>query len=192
LQAAEGSLKRLQISYLDLYYTHIWTNTVPITETMKAMDRLVEEKMVRHIAVSNYTAEEIEKAQQASNNKIVAAQLHYNLKFREPERKGVLKYCQKNDILFVAWRPLQKGLFAENIPPLMQEMAEKYAKTPTQIAINWLISQDAIVTISKTSDPKHLEENLDSLSFTMENEDIEILRNEFPDQEAVSNVEPLN
>jgi len=191
LKAAEASLKRLGIDYLDLYYTHVWTNNVPIKETMRAMDKLVDEGLVKHIAVSNYTAEEIEMAQQAAKHKIVAAQLHYNLKVREPERKGVLKYCQENDIILVAWRPVQKGMLLENVPSVLQEMAEKYDKTPSQIAINWLISQKNIVTLSKTRNLEHLKENLGATGWEMDKEDVEKLRREFPDQEDISNVEPL-
>jgi diketogulonate reductase-like aldo/keto reductase len=83
-------------------------------------------------------------------------------------------------------------MFSDNVPSILQEIAKKYHKTPAQIAINWLISQENIITISKTSDTKHLKENLGALSFEMEKEDIEKLRKEFPEQEAVSNVEPLN
>lgn len=191
LKAADASLKRLGTDYLDLYYTHVWTNNVPIKETMRAMDKLVDEGLVKHIAVSNYTAEEIEMAQQATKHKIVAAQLHYNLKFREPERKGVLKYCQENDILFVAWRPFQKGMLLENVPSVLQEMAEKHDKTPSQIAINWLISQNNVVTLSKTRNLEHLKENLGAIGWEMNKKDIEKLRHEFPDQEDISNVEPL-
>lgn len=193
LRAAEESLKRLQTDYLDLYLTHRLTPPeIPLKDTMKAMDRLVEEKLVKHIGICNYSAESIEKAQGYATNKIVAAQLHLNLKYRESERKGVLKFCQENDIMFIAWRPVQKGILLENIPPIMKEMTEKYHKTPSQIAINWLISQENVVTLSKTRDIDHLKENLGALGWEMDKEDIEKLRNEFPDQEAISDAVPLD
>lgn len=192
LTSTKASLQRLGTSYLDLYLTHGWTKNVPIKETMRAMDALVEEGLVKHVGICNYNVEELQEAQSYTKNKIVAAQLHFNLTYREAERRGVLDYCQKNDILFIAWRPVQKGMLLENIPPLMQVMAEKYHKTPSQIAINWLISQDNVVTISKTRTITHLKENLGSIGWTMEKEDVEKLRNEFPNQEAVSDAVPLN
>ncbi len=193
ITAAKQSLKRLETNYLDLYLTHRPNPPgVSIKETMRAMDTLVDEGLVKNIGICNYTAEEIEEAQSYAKNKIVAAQLHLNLKYREAERRDVLKYCQANDILFIAWRPVQKGILLNNIPEILQRMAEKYSKTPAQIALNWLISQDNVVTLSKTRNVAHLKENLGALGWQMQKEDIEQLRNGFPDQEAVSDAVPLN
>jgi len=95
--------------------------------------------------------------------------------------------------MFVAWRPVQKGLLTERgHSPVLDEMCEKYHKTPAQIAINWLISQENVVTLSKMSTPQHLEENLGALGWKMEIEDIERLRNEFPNQQDVSDAVPLS
>lgn len=90
----------------------------------------------------------------------------------------------------MAWRPLQKGILPETT--LLKELAEKYGRTPTQIAINWLISQKKVVTLSKTSNPEHLHENLGALGWLMEDDDIERIRNEFPDQQLVSDAVPLD
>ncbi len=191
LAAVERSLKRLETDYLDLYYIHKPSLSIPIIETMKAMDRLKEEGLIRNIAVSNFSVERFEQAQQVSANKIVANQLHLNLKYREPERKGLVTYCQENDVLLVAWRPVQKGLFAQEENSLLKEICDKYKKTPLQVAINWLISQKNIVTLSKTRTKEHLEENLGALGWEMSSEDIKLLYKEFPDQQDFSDAEPL-
>ena len=102
----------------------------------------------------------------------------------------MLKHCQENDVMLVAWRPLQKGILPESA--LLEELAKKYDKTPVQIAINWLISQDNVVTLSKTSNLDHLEENLGAFGWSMEAEDVELVRREFPDQQMVSDAVPLN
>jgi len=191
IKSAKASLERLQISYLDLYLIHSPNPDVPIEETMQAMDILLSEGLIRNIGVSNFTIERLEKAQASTKNKIVANQLHLNLIYREPERKGLLEYCQKNDIMFIAWRPVQKGTLTEKEIPLFDEMCEKYNKTPAQIAINWLISQPNVVTLSKMTRIEHLKENLGALGWQMEKEDVERLRREFPNQKDVSDAVPL-
>lgn len=192
LHSAKESIRRLNTSYINLYMLHQYSLTIPLKETMRAMDTLVEEGLIKHIGVSNFTVQELEEAQSYTKNKIVANQLHLNLKYREAERKGLLAYCQKNDVMLIAWRPLQKGILLEDTSSMLSEMAEKYKVTPAQIAINWLISLPNVVTISKTTNLEHLKENLGALTFAMEKEDIEKLTIEYPNQEDVSDTVPLH
>lgn len=191
LQAAERSLKHLQTQYIDLYYIHHPSLDIPIEQSMRAMDRLKEEGLVKNIAVSNFTVERFEKAQATTRNKIVANQLHLNLIYRESERKGLVEYCQTHDVMLVAWRPIQKGLLTHANNPLFERMCKKYNKTPSQIAINWLISQKNIVTLAKMGSKTHVEENLGAIGWEMEQEDIEILDQEFPNQQDISDSVPL-
>ena len=192
INSAQASLKRLGINYLDLYLIHMPSLTIPIDETMKAMDFLKSEGLIKNIGVSNFNVEEFEKAQSFTKNKIVANQLHLNLKYREAERRGLLDYCQKNDVMFIAWRPLQKGVLLLEKENILDEMAKKYHKTPSQIAINWLISQENVVTLSKTRNVEHLKDNLGALDFGMEKYDIERLTRDFPDQQDVSDAVTLH
>lgn len=191
LRSCEQSLKRLGTDYLDLYLMHRYSSDAPLKGSIQALDRLVSEKVVRNIGVCNFGVEHLREAQGYTNNKIVLDQVHYNLEFREPEQKGVLDYCQKNDVFLVAWRPVGKGNLLESIPPVLKEMSAKYKKTPAQIAINWLVSQSNVLTISKMRNPAHLEENLDAVGWQMETADIERLRNEYPDQKFISDAVPL-
>lgn len=192
IRACRNSLRRLQTDYLDLYLIHAPNPKIPIKETMRAIDTLMEEGLIKNVGVSNFTVERTEEAQAHTKNKIVANQLHLNLIFREPERRGLLDYCQKNDVMFIAWRPVQKGALTERgTHKILDEICEKYDKTPAQIAINWLISQPNVVTLSKMRDSSHLKENLGAIGWQMEKEDIEKLRNEFPGQQDVSDAVPL-
>lgn len=191
IYAAKESIERLNTSYLDVYLAHRYNLTIPVKETMRAMDTLLEEGLIKNIGVSNFTVNELKEAQSYTKHKIVENQLHLNLKYREAEKKGLLKYCQENDVMFVAWRPLQKGILLQEGNNILTEMAQKYRKTPTQIALNWLISQNNIVTLSKTTNTEHLKENLRAIGWQMEKEDIERLRTEYPNQEDVSDTVPL-
>jgi len=186
INSAKNSLKRLTTDYLDLYLMHEHNAEIPLEESMRAMDYLKAEGLIRNIGVSNFSKESLAEAQSYSKNKIVVNQVHYNLKYREPQRTGLLKYCQNNDIFLMAWRPFQKGLLLEEKNELMNEMCQKYNKTPAQIGINWLISQKNVVTLSKMRDEKHLIENLGALNFEMEKEDVEKLDKFYPGQQDVS------
>ena len=159
--------------------------------TMQALDELINEGLVKNIGVANFTKERLREAQSYTKNKIVCDQVHYNLEFREPERNGLVEYCQQNDVFLVAWRPVGKGSLLEEIPPIVQEMCEKYKKTPAQIAINWLISQENVLTLSKTRSIEHLRENLGAMDWQIAKEDIERIRDECPDQKVISDVVPL-
>ncbi len=187
----QASLKRLGTEYVDLYMLHRFPETgMPIEDTMRAMDELVEQGLVKHIGVCNMTPARFDEVQRHTKNKLVCNQVHYNVQYREIEDKGVLKHCQENDVMLVAWRPLQKGILPKS--ELLDELASKYSKTPTQIAINWLISQPNVVTLSKTSNVEHLKENLGAFGWTMETADIERIRAEFPEQKTVSDAVPLD
>lgn len=189
--SCKASLKRLGTEYLDLYMIHSFGEGVVLPETMRAMDFLVREGLIRNIGVSNFTKERLAEAQSLTGNKIAANQVHYNLIFREPERTGLLRFCQDNDVMLVAWRPVQKGALSSPGTPLLDRMCRRYGKTPSQVAINWLISQRNVVTLAKTSSEAHLKENLGSLGWSLSAEDIEALREGFPGQKEVSDAVPL-
>lgn len=191
ISAAKRSLQRLGTEYLDLYLIHRPNPQIPIKESMKAMDLLMEEGLIKNIGLSNFNAERFEEAQSFTKNKIVANQVHYNLIFREVEKKGVVEYCQEKDVMLIAWRPVQKGLLAQGNVRILDEMAEKYNKTPAQIAINWLISQPNVVTLAKMRDLAHIKENLGAIGWNLDKKDIEILRERFPGQKTVSDAVPL-
>lgn len=191
LSTFKESLKRLDTNYVDLLLIHAPNLEIPLKETITAMDKLVKDGSVKYIGVSNFALPRLKEAQGLSENPIVTNQVHYNLIYREPERTGLLDYCQKNDILLTAWRPIQKGILTQSGMPIVDELCHKYQKNPAQIAINWLISQPNVVTLSKMGDQKHLEENLGAVGWAMEEKDIERLRNDFPDQQDVSDRVPL-
>lgn len=191
LKSCERSLKNMQTNYLDLYLIHAPSEVVPLSETLRAMDKLVEDGMIKNIGVSNFKTSRLREAQGLTKNKITVNQVYYNLVIREPEGEGLLDYCQNNDVLLEAYRPLDKGMLLAEPRLILQQLAKKYSKTPAQIAINWLISQTNVVTIAKTSSVAHLKENLGAIGWNMEQGDIEELRVNFPHQRVRSDNLPL-
>ena len=93
--------------------------------------------------------------------------------------------------MIVAYRPTKNSKLSDATPSVVEEICKKYNKTFAQISINWLVSQPNVVTISKTRNPEHLKENLGAIGWNMEKEDIEKLRNEFPNQINISDLIPL-
>ncbi len=180
LSAAERSLRRLKTDYLDLYLIHNPHPFIPIEETMRAMNRLVEEGLVRHVGVSNFSIRQMEDASKVSACPIVANQLHFNLSFRAPEEEGLLQHAQSHDWLFIAFRPIRDVILLETLPALLLELCEKYNKTAAQIAMNWLIQIENVVTITKSTSPSHLHEILGALDWSLSEEDCQRLKVHFP------------
>lgn len=182
LKACERSLRRLQLSYVDLYMIHWPSDKVPLSETMKAMEHLYKEGKVRYIGVSNFSAFQIEEARSyLSTTDIVSNQVEYNLYRREIESE-LMPYCFKNNITIVAYSPLAKGaLTSEFNKPwskkakLLKELAEKYSKTPIQIALNWVIWHDQVIAIPKAIQKHHLEENAGAAGWKLAKEDYELI-----------------
>ena len=192
IKSAKESLKRLNTDYFDLFLIHSPNPEIPIKETMQGMNDLLKIGLTRNIGVCNFTIERFEEAQQhASIQRLQLNQLHYNLMFREPERKGLVKYCQENDVFLQAWRPVQKGILTNPGNAVVDAMCQKYRKTPSQIAINWLISQKNVITLSKMRNEEHIKENLTALDWAMDDLDIAKLDKEFPNQKDVSDAVPL-
>src|ERR1700730_16340258 len=113
LRAAEASLRRLGTGHISLYQIH-WPNSwIPIQETMRAMETLVDRGLVRYIGVSNFSSDELRSAQAAMTKyPIVSNQVLYNLNRREIER-DLLPYCLMNRITIMAYTPLDDGRLAK-------------------------------------------------------------------------------
>lgn len=140
LKAAQRSLEKLQCSYIDLYQIH-WPNArVPIKETMRAMEKLVDDGTIRYIGVSNFSLSQMKEAEEAlSKHELVSNQVEYSLRIRKIE-DDVLPHCNRNSIAILAYRPLAHGTLANpsgKLKTIVDEISQKHdGKTPTQIALN--------------------------------------------------------
>ena len=162
LRAADGSLKCLRTSYIDLYQLH-WPNyTVGIEETMDAMEELVAAGKIRFIGVSNFSVHELEKAQAAlSKHKIVSNQVRYSLVERTVEI-DLLNYCHQNEITVIAFSPFGSDFSSlQEADPerVLSNVAETTGKTEAQLALNWLVAKENVVAIPKASSVEHVIED---------------------------------
>ena len=199
-KSCDGSLQRLGVDHIDLYYQHRVDRTVPIEETVGAMADLVRDGKVRCLGLSEAAAATIRRAHR--EYPISALQTEYSLWTRDPEDE-VLPLCRELGIGFVAYSPLGRGFLTgrfrtfEDLPEgdyrrnsprfegenfqknldlveRVEEIARRTRCSPAQLALAWLLAQgDDIVPIPGTKQRRYLEENIRSLDIELTPADLE-------------------
>jgi diketogulonate reductase-like aldo/keto reductase len=169
LDSFAGSLKRLRTDYVDLYLIHWPNSSIPLEDSFRALNQLVDRGQVRHLGVSNFNLSQLKEAGDLSETAIVTNQVPYSVFERQYVRNGVLGYCQQNEIVVTAYTPIEKGRVAQDSE--IRQIADKHGATPVQIALNWLIRQPKVIAIPMSMDEKHLEENLGALDIELSEED---------------------
>ncbi|GAC1035483.1 aldo/keto reductase [Pseudomonas sp. No.117] len=190
-QAVEGSLRRLGVEYLDLYYQHRVDPEVPIEETVGAMAELVQAGKVRYLGLSEASSDTLRRAQQV--HPIAALQSEFSLWSRDPLEHGILATCRELGVALVAYSPLGRGFltgalkspedfaaddyrrlsprfqgenFQRNLELVerVRVLAEAKRVTPGQVALAWVLAQgEDIVPIPGTRRRRYLLENLAAL-----------------------------
>ncbi|MFO1238765.1 MAG: aldo/keto reductase [Sphingomonadaceae bacterium] len=206
-RACEGSLKRLGIDTIDLFYQHRVDPNVPIEETVGGMADLVKEGKVRHIALSEAGPQTIRRA--AKVHPIAALQSEYSLWEREVEDE-ILDVCRENGIGFVPYSPLGRGFLAGTITSLddlpaddwrrndpryqgdnfaanmkvveaISSVAAKHGASNAQIALAWLLAKgDDIVPIPGFKRRMTLEDSARAVDLVLDLEDLETLETAAP------------
>ncbi|KAA8922418.1 MAG: aldo/keto reductase [Thermoplasma sp.] len=177
IKSCNDSLKKLGTDYIDLYQLHWPNSSISIKETMSAMEKLVDEGLIRYIGVSNFSVDETKDAMKAlAKNRIVSNQLEYNVATREIEDEGIYDFCRKNGMAIIAYSPLSHGKIFGNamIYNALEEIGRKYGKKPAQVALNWIIRKGAF-PIPKASNLDHMAENVESADFNLSDDDMKIL-----------------
>jgi aryl-alcohol dehydrogenase-like predicted oxidoreductase len=198
-EAVEGSLKRLNIETIDLLYQHRVDPAVPVEEVVGTMADLVKEGKIRHIGLSEVSAQTLRRA--CKVHPITAVQTEYSLWTREPEG-GILKACRELGVGFVPYSPLGRGFltgkitdpslfaaddFRRNLPRFqaetmrknqqlldrLQQVAGRYDATLAQMALAWVMSKgEVIVPIPGARKINHLRDNAAAADIMLSPEDI--------------------
>ena len=204
MRAMEGSLRLLDMDYVDLYQIHWPNSSVPVAETMRAMEDLVDSGMARYIGVSNFSLRQLQEAQAAmTRHPIVSNQVLYSLKQRSIER-DLLPYCQRNAITLMAYTPLASGSLAVSAAApsgesgaglrraagrllgrnrgtdVLQQVAREAGKTPAQVALNWCTSRPNVIVIPKSDSVTRTEENCGASGWRLSAEQVRRLDDAFP------------
>jgi diketogulonate reductase-like aldo/keto reductase len=178
IRSADASLRQLNTDYIDLYQLHRPNYRIPIDETLRAMEELVDSGKVRFIGVSNFNIRDLKSAQKAmTKHKIVSNQVLYNLIDRNIER-GLLEYCQQQKITVIAYSPLATGLssiMARDPEGIIEKVAKNRSKSAAQVALNWCISKPGVVAIPKANSTEHVKENCAASAFQLSPAEIQLL-----------------
>lgn len=208
IKSAEGSLKRLGIDTIDLYYQHRMDPNVPIEDTIGAMAELVKQGKIRYIGISEADPSLIERAH--AIHPITAVQTELSLWTRDVESNGVLDTVRRLGIGFVAYSPLGRGFltgaikspddfeegdfrkinprftgenFQKNLDIVntLKDFSLEKGCTPSQLALAWVLAKgEEIVPIPGTKRRKYLEENIKALEIELSVEEVEAIDSVFP------------
>ena len=165
----ERSLKRLDFGYIDMLYLHFPARFSKISDTFAAISKLVDEGKVKHIAISNFSIEQTDKALELCEKPIVANQVEMHPWWQQKE---LLAHLNKVDVHLVSYFPLLHGRF--NDVPELVEVAKKHQVSAAQVSLAWIISKGAI-PIPKSANVAHLQANYDSLKLKLTKEDIALI-----------------
>ena len=204
MEALNGSLKRLNVDYLDLYWVHAWDELTPIEEVMRGLDDLVRAGKILYIGISNAPAWWIARANTISELRgwtpFIGLQIEYNLIERTPERE-LLPMADALGLGVTAWSPLASGLLTgkyvkgsigekrlEKWPSLEKmsernlaiagtvvEVAKEAGKSPAQVALNWLRPKRGMIPILGARTLAQLEDNLRCLEWSLDAQQIKRL-----------------
>ena len=212
-EAVEASLKRLEIETIDLYYLHRVDGDTPIEDTVGAMAKLIEEGKIRHIGLSEASAETLRKASKV--HPITALQSEYSLWTRDVEENGVLDACRELNIGFVPYSPLGRGFlsgeikkfedleaddwrrtnprfqgenFVKNLQLVekLEEIAKEKDVTASQLALAWVLAQgENVVPIPGTKRVKYIEQNAAAAEIILSQAELVAIEDVFP-KDAIS------
>ena len=181
VRALEKSLKRLETSYVDLYQVHFPSAKVPIAETMGAMEEMKDKGKLLSIGVSNFSLQQTKDANAAlKKSQLASNQVEYSLANREIEA-DLLPYCESNKISVLAYYPLGHGKLAgAAASSKMEAICKEYSKTPSPVALNWLVAGRNVFAIPRASRAEHVRENLGASGWELKPEDRAKLEAVFP------------
>ncbi len=200
LSALRGSLKRLQVPRVDLYQIHFPLLPVAIETWMDALADAVEAGLTRAVGVSNYSPDQMRRAHAALAKRGVALasnQVEFSLLHRQPERDGLLALCRELGVTLIAYSPLAKGLltgkytpdkppkgargrmagrdYLARIQPLIGQLraiGEAHGgKTPSQVALNWLIARGAL-PIPGAKNVRQVQDNAGALGWHLTEDEV--------------------
>jgi len=163
-RSIEASLERLGVDRVDLALIHWPSKTVPLADSIAALNEVRTRGLARNIGVSNFNVALIEQAVALSAHPLACNQVE-NHPFLNQDR--VLAACRKHGLAMVSYCPLARGteLFGE---APVAEAAARHGKTPAQVVLRWHVQQDGVVAIPRSSDPGRIRENLGVFDFVLD------------------------
>ncbi|MEO1091262.1 MAG: aldo/keto reductase [Pseudomonadota bacterium] len=164
---ARRSLDRLRTDWIDLLLIH-WPNAnVPLAETIAALDRVVDAGVTRAIGVSNFPAGLLLQAMSLSRHPLATNQVEYHPAL---DQSRLLAILREHGMVLTAHTPLGMGRGLDD--DLVHAIARDHGATPAQVVLRWLIQQDSVVAVPRTSNPARLHENLAAVRLTLTDDEM--------------------
>lgn len=165
---AKRSLENLDTDYVDLLLLHWPDDRVPLSETIPALCELQKQGLTRHIGVSNFNIANLIEAKKYADVPIVVNQVEFHPFIKQ---NTLQTFLNNHHILLEAYSPLARGDVFDD--ETIKEIADKHGVTPAQISLAWILSDKNRVAIPKTSNPDHLQGNLDAMNVQLITEELE-------------------
>jgi 2,5-diketo-D-gluconate reductase B len=165
-RSAEESLRKLQTDYVDLLLVHWPNDNIPLEETLDAFAILREEDKTRHIGVSNFTPSLLQRALDHAD--LFCNQVEYHPFLGQDD---LLTLCRQHDLLLTAYSPIAQGEVMDN--ETLQTIGERHGKSPTQVTLRWLVQQNNVAAIPRTSSAEHRASNFDIFDFSLSDDEMD-------------------
>ncbi len=182
LRACERSLRRLGLEYLDCYLLH-WRGSQPLRETMRALEKLVDDGKTRALGVSNFDVEDLEEAKAVlERHPLACNQVLYHLQERNIEHR-IQPWCAQNNVAVVAYTPFGRtGIPAESTPRgrTLGDIAQKHGVSPRAVILAFLTREANVFAIPKAASIPHVEENARAGDVDLDADDIAEMEKAFP------------
>ncbi|WP_439880581.1 aldo/keto reductase [Pontibacter sp. MBLB2868] len=167
MPSVEESLNKLKTDYVDLLLIH-WPNAnVPVEEYMKELMTAQEKGYARYIGVSNHPTHLLDKVL-ATGAPIITNQVEYHPLINQEK---LLKYLQEHHITLTAYSPIAQGKVMGQ--ETLKKIGEKYGKNEVQVSLRWLMQQDEVLAIPRTSKLDHLKSNINIFDFELTPEEVQ-------------------
>ncbi|RZL82896.1 MAG: aldo/keto reductase, partial [Sphingomonas sp.] len=185
--ACDASLDRLKTDRLDLYLLH-WRGSVPLAETVEAMEALKAAGKIRHWGVSNLDTDDMDELLAAGGGGCATDQILYNLTRRGPEH-DLLPWLRKAHMPVMAYSPVEQGRLVSD--RTLVRIAETIGATPAQVALAWVLQNDDVIAIPKAGNVAHVQENRAAADLVLSREDVAALDAAFPRPKTAGPLEML-
>jgi diketogulonate reductase-like aldo/keto reductase len=175
-RALDASLRRLRVETLDLYLLH-WRGSVPLAETVEAMERAKADGKIARWGVSNLDVDDLEELGPALRD-CATDQVLWNLEARGVEF-DLLPFCAQHRMPVMAYSPVgQGGALLRH--PALAAIAERHGATPAQVALAFVLAKPGVIAIPKAADPQHLRDNAKARDLMLTEQDFRALDAAFP------------